>query len=154
MYLSECMLLYLIPAIVFGGFLCGMLLNKYIPEERKEAQPYLYWAKKILLMLLVIVLFKEISLSLSTSLFLLGGIVVGIFVKEIYFYFACVLLSFEFLPAVLCFLYGLAAGEKKALMKTVLFFGLPFFLLFLTFDFSVLQIIATGALLSAIARKA
>ena len=147
------MILYLIPFIVFIGFIAGYLIKKYIPEEQKDAQPYLFWAKKGILSLLLLVLLLTSTWSWHSAFFILGGMLLGFLLKEVYLYFSFSLFSLEFLPAVLCFLYGLVAGEKKNMLKNALFFFVPFSLLLLSFDLSFLRFFAAGALLVILVRK-
>ncbi len=127
-------MLYLVPLIVFLGLVGGWILKKYIPEEKKDAERYASWIKPLLLLSLVAILFYSLAWNLQNILFVFGGIVCAIFLKEIYFFFACSLLSFEMLPAMCMFLYGLVVGEKKKIVVNTLFFVLPFTLLFLSFE--------------------
>ena len=147
------MLQYFIPLIVFCGYILGYLIKKYIPEEQKDAQAYFHWAKKAIIIVLIFVLIITNSWSWYALLFLLVGIILGMFVTEIYLYLSLSILSLELLPASVCFLYGLVAGEKKNLFRNALFFCIPFLFLLFSFDLSFLQCIAAGALVSRVFKK-
>lgn len=147
------MLDYLIPAIVFCGYILGYFIKKYVPEEQKQAQPYLYWGKKAMLLLLVISLLFLSQWYWYSFFFLFIGFILGFLVQEVYLYFSLSLFSLELLPAVCIFLYGLLAGEKKKILRNALFFAFPFLLLLFSFNLSFLKMIAAGALIKELFKK-
>ena len=135
---------FLIPLAAFLGLLGGFCLHKFIPEEEEQIKPYLFYAEKIILALLIVVIFYESFIfSLPVILFLLGGIVAGFLFSETYMYFGFALLSLTFLPAVLVFLYGLT--QYKNLFFKGIFF-LPFLFLILSIETGFFQMFAAGAL--------
>ncbi|HIH58502.1 MAG TPA: hypothetical protein HA360_04315 [Nanoarchaeota archaeon] len=139
-------MLFLIPIIAFMGFISGYLLKKYIPEEQKEAKPYLFWAEKILLsLLLFFLLYTSFSLSLFSLIFFCAGIVLGFFLQEIYLSLGIALLGLDFLPSVFVFILGLVKGEKH-ILKNALFFFLPFLLLLLPLPSKYTTLFAAGGI--------
>src|SRR3989344_5103414 len=122
-------MLFLIPIIAFMGFISGYLLKKYIPEEQKEAKPYLFLAEKILLsLLLFFLLYTSFSLSLFSLIFFCAGIVLGFFLQEIYLSLGIALLGLDFLPSVFVFILGLVKGEKHILKNALFFFPLRIYI--------------------------
>ena len=147
-------MLLLVPIVVFFGYILGILLKKYIPEEQKATEPYLFWIRTILLAILIItLLYTSFSFSFVSLFFFLAGIGVAFFFKETYFYLGLSLLTLEFLPAVVCFLYGLCTGERKNSFKNALLFFCPFLLFLLPLDLIQLKIFAAGSLLILFFKK-
>ena len=145
---------FLIPIIVFLGFIAGYLLKKYIPEEQKDAKPYLYWAEKILLLILIsFLLYTSFSFSFVLVLLLILGILVGLRVKELYLYLGFALLSLELVSVVLAFIFGMVKGQKKHMLRTAVFFFLPFLLLLTTIPFAYTESFALGGLIAMLISK-
>lgn len=144
-------MLYLISVVAFLGLLLGFCLHKYIPEEEEQMKKPLFYAQKILLVLLIFVLFwKSFTFSLPVVFFLASGIVAGFLFHEEYMYFGFALLSFDFLLAVLVFLYGLTEW-RNIFVKCVFF--LPFLFLLLSLDTALFEMFAAGALFVLVCKR-
>lgn len=148
MYLQKENMLFLIPILVFSGFIAGYLLKKYIPEEQKAAKPYLFWSERILLLLIIVfLLFHAQIFSPLGILTILLGMLIGFFLREVYLYLGLAFLSLDFLPAVLIFLFGLVKGNKH-IIRNAFFFFFPFLLLVTKLPLEYTSFFAAGALIS------
>jgi hypothetical protein len=140
------------PIIVFVGFILGFLIKKYIPEE-KYIQKYFPFVEKILLILLtltiIIITFEN---TVWFYLFMITGLILGIFFREKYLYFGLSLLTFDFYIAILTFLFGLFYGNKRFLFSLIFFFT-PFLLLFFNISHVSLVVLSAGALMPSLFNK-
>lgn len=75
---------FLIPIVVFVGFLIGGLLARVSPEEMKPGEKYFLWVLRVILLAVIASLFYFSGFSWFG---LLLGIVFGFFVREYYFAF-------------------------------------------------------------------
>lgn len=130
---------YFIPLISFLGLIFGLILKKIAKEEVVDGRTYLDLFEKIVLVLIIIVLFPNLSLSFNAIMYLVVGVLFGYIIGKyltVYFYLGLSLVlsflfskNFFFLSNVLVFLFGLPRGSLikfKAVYKNLLFFIIPF----------------------------
>lgn len=135
---------YLIPAIVFFGYIAGLIIGKLTKDEFKSGKKWFILLQKTLLLLLAIGSLYYVKLSWM----LIIGILIGFFTLKylkVYFYFG--LLSFlslsfkdyDIIINSLMFLFGLPYAAMKKDYFVFLFF-IPFTLLLfnsLNFDLNL-----------------
>jgi len=143
---------YLVPIVVFIGFILGFLIKKYIPEEKK-LQKYFPGIEKILLVLLILaIILITFENTIWFYLFLITGLILGFFLREKYFYLGLSLLTFNIYLSILTFLFGLINGSKKIVFNLI-FFAIPFLLLLLNIDHTSLVVLSAGALIPSLFYK-
>ncbi len=110
----------LIILIAFLGFIAGIILAFKTKEEFKSGKKYFLISEFIILLILALIFLFKSSLSYSSLILFVAGVLTTILVKRIYFYFGLALfLSFLFskdfnlLIASLIFIYGLSEGTLK-----------------------------------------
>lgn len=147
------MLDILIVLVVFSGLIFGYWLKKIVKQEIKEGKKLIEICGKIILFLLVIIFLYGIWENYLIILgFILGFFILG----NVYFYLGLGLFlsGFNFLVALLIFIYGLFFGSlnlKKVDNACLYFFWffLPFVLFFWkhveNYDYLILSFVA-GAL--------
>lgn len=137
------MLSFLIPIVVFAGFLIGALLAYISPEEMKPGREYFFWLFCALSVAILSVIFYYGGFSVFG---LLLGIVFGFFVREYYFALGlAIAMSFLvsdsalLLLGTLSFAFGLVYGTITVasgkftftnVFAKLSFFFIPFIILF------------------------
>ena len=160
-------LIFIVPIVSLLGIFCGFLLKKIAREEIKFGKfgsRYFVWMKRIILSLIIIIVLyftKSVPLVIFTAVL---GFILSSFLSEYLFLGTALVFSFiagkEMLitMASLIFLYGLPYGsmlrrfEVKHLSIILLFF-LPFILLAVDVDSSVMIGLTSGGCLQYLIRK-
>src|SRR3989344_2439353 len=111
----------LIILLAFLGFIAGIILAFLTKEEFKSGKKYFLALKFIIILILSLIFFLKSSLTYSSLIFFIAGILITILFKRIYFYFGLALFisflltqEFNLLTASLIFIYGLPEGTLKA----------------------------------------
>lgn len=143
--------------VSFLGLIIGMIIAKFTKEELKQGKKYFILIKKTILLIIAIIL---LNYSYGNYIWIIPGLVIGYFLKEIYFYLGLALsLSFiinqDLFTSTLIFLFGLPEGTliyyknkpliKKTLLNLILFL-IPFIVLLTNLGETLLPFVA-GALL-------
>ncbi|MBU1245894.1 MAG: hypothetical protein ABIJ20_02185 [Nanoarchaeota archaeon] len=146
--------------ITFLGIVVGLLLARFTKEELKQGKKYFIWLKRTILIFLVTFLFYlALPNYISTIIFFIIGLIVAYFFKKEYFYFGLALFStLNLFTVILIFLFGLPYGSllfsKKYKYKTLLFdlvfFAIPFLLLFVKIPNNFILAFTSGALFTLI----
>ena len=157
----------IIPVISFLGLIVGKVISYYTKDEYESGLKYFKFLEKIIIALLVVVLlFSKVSLMLF--LYILIGIIIGVFVREIYLFLGLALLSSLMLTnnlilliSVLIFFFGInnatinRINVKRIILNCVIFFVPFLFLLtksFINTNLSVFLGITIGGLLAQLGR--
>jgi len=153
--------------LAFLGLIAGRIIYEKTKDEYKSGLKYFKLAEKITIGAIAVSLLFS-NLSLIIFLYVLVGIIIGIFLKEVYFYLGVGMLgtlflsdSFILLASVLIFFFGIVHGtilkiNLKKIGVKALFFFIPFlFLLIQSFINTNLDIflgLAIGGLLAQLGR--
>lgn len=125
----------IISIISFSGLFIGMLLAGISPEEMKPGKKYFLLFRIVFCFLIAIIGFILFKPSIWMVLI---GIVIGLFLKNIYFYLGGILflsfnLGYSILFSMLVFIYGMLNGTLNSLkykfnnFKLIIFDALLFF---------------------------
>ena len=157
----------IIPVISFLGLVVGKIISYYTKDEYEQGLMYFKFLEKIIIALLIVVLlFSRVSLILF--LYILIGIFVGVFVREIYLFLSLSLVSSLMLGnnlilvvSVLIFFFGInnatinRINVKIIILNGIIFF-IPFLFLltksFINTNLSVFLGITIGGLLAQLGR--
>lgn len=123
--------------IVFLGLIVGKIISYYTKDEYDAGLKYFKLLEKVLIGLVVVVLLFS-KLSLVLFLYILIGIIIGVFVREIYLFLSIALLSVLFfssdiilLVASLIFFFGIVyATVRRIEIKNIILNGVVFFIPF------------------------
>ena len=157
----------IIPVISFLGLVVGKIISYYTKDEYEKGLKYFKFLEKIIIALLVVVLlFSKASLGLF--LYILVGIIIGVFAREIYLFLGLAVLSslmlgndLILLVSVLVFFFGInnatinRTSVKGIILNGIIFFVPFLFLLtksFINTNLSVFLGITIGGLLAQLGR--
>lgn len=149
----------LISILAFLGQAIGYLLIIISPEELEPGKKHFKFFEAFFLFIIIFLgLFFFLKFSYINIILLVLGIILGIFLKKVYPYFAGLLFSINsylFPFAILIFIYGLFYGTlnqillkkniKKFIINTILFIIFAAIIIFTKLDLTMLFL---GALLS------
>ncbi|MFH0936622.1 MAG: hypothetical protein V1815_03015 [Candidatus Woesearchaeota archaeon] len=145
----------IISIIAFLGLVTGKIISKYIKEEVKQYNNYLILAKKILLIILVVMALYFIKFNFLNFILFIFGFIFGFIFRSRYFYLGFLLaLSFliskEFMLLIcsLIFIYGIFYGSlsKKWISINFILFLIPFLLLLFNINYEPFLAFVAGAL--------
>ena len=148
-------LIFLIPIIVFLGLVTGKIFGKYIKDEIKQYNNYLILAKKILLIILVVICLYFLKFNLLNLVLFIFGFIFGFVFRSRYFYLGFLLaLSFliskeiMLLIASIILIYGIFYGSlsKKWITINFILFLIPFLLLLFNINYEPFLAFVAGAL--------
>lgn len=130
-------MMWLVIIITFLGLIVGKIISYYTKDEYDSGLKYFKLLEKVLIGLLVVVLLFS-KLSLILFLYILIGIIIGVFIREIYLFLSIALLSVLFLSneiillvASLIFFFGIVyASVRKIEIKNIILNGIVFFIPF------------------------
>lgn len=142
--------------ISFLGQFTGLIIASKTKEELKQGEIYFKIIEKIIL-ITIICFFSYYYFNI---IWIFIGIILGFLFKKEYFYFGLGfvnLSSFVFLYSSLIFIYGLVYGslayyekKKRILLLNIIWFFIPFALLFFNYSFIPVTV---GALISILVKK-
>ncbi|MDP3918440.1 MAG: hypothetical protein Q8Q35_00860 [Nanoarchaeota archaeon] len=150
-------MLWIVPIIVFLGFVVGYFIKRYVPEEDKHRKKYFVYLEKGLLLSILGILYFYYRQSIPEHLLidlgvLLLGVVVGYLFKESYLYLGMIMTTIEIYTSMLIFMYGLVKGNKRIIEKAVYFF-IPFLLLLIPSIESYILVFGSGGVLVLLFQK-
>ncbi len=157
----------LVILISFLGLVAGRIISYYTKDEYKDGLKYFKLLEKILIGIIILVLLFS-KLSLVLFLYVLIGIIVGVFIRRVYLFLSLGLLSVLMLSndlilliSILIFFFGIVyasvrrIGVKKIILNGVIFFVPFLFLLmksFINANLTIFLGLAIGGLLAQLGR--
>ena len=157
----------IIALLAFLGLIAGRIIYENTKEEYKQGLKYFKLMERILVGLIAVFLLAG-NLSLMIFLYILIGIIIGVFLREVYFYLGIGMLSslslnnnFIFLISFLVFFFGIVHGtilkiNFRRIGTKALFFFIPFLFLliqsFINTNLSIFLGISIGGLLAQLGR--
>ncbi|MBI4159353.1 hypothetical protein HY500_03800 [Candidatus Woesearchaeota archaeon] len=151
------------PIIGFSGFVIGFFLNKFVKEELEIGKKYF----ALLSIMLLASLFFLIEADISLIIGFLGGILLSLILKNVYFYLGLLITSIALfqesivIVSSLIFVFGLSYAalnhsmlKKKLIIISFVLFFIPFLLLLqmriIGSYYSIFQGIAAGGIVKYI----
>ena len=123
----------------FIGILVGILIARYTKEELAQGKRYFLWIKSICLIIISLILIYQFKLSWVILL----GLIIGYFIDVEYLCFGLVLvLTQNFLAALIVFIFGLAYGSLlkndkfKIILTNLILFLIPLVFLIINTNYT------------------
>ncbi len=138
-------MLYLVPFVVFIGFIAGAILKHVVPEEVEPGERYFVLVERLLLFLIAFVASASLENTLLSYILFVSGLLMGFFIREPYLLFGAAMTSFNFLLGTLIFLFGIPFGKRKNVAKNAILFASPFILLLIPINTAYMLTIVSGA---------
>jgi len=138
---------YLAPIVVFFGLVINHYLKKQFSSEVKQLQSFFKFSEKFFLLLIILFSFYvSFNLSVWFFVYLITGIILGLFLRETMLYLGIYQSIFNFYLSSLSFIYLLFSKEKLSL-KNILIFFIPLIIIILPLEPWIFITLSSGALL-------
>ena len=138
---------YLIPIVVFLGLVINHILKKQFSSEIKQLNSFIHFSEKFFITLIIVLsLYISFQFSVWFFIFLLTGIILGIFLRETILYLGLQQTVFNLYLSSIAFIYLLFTKEKLTLKNTLLFL-IPLVVVFIPVDPWIFLTISSGALI-------